>query len=121
MLKQAYKNGFIAASKHFGVREASLFDFLLNAAVVTPLANVAIRKAAPGIGAKIDAAKAGLERAWEVPISGAQSAAAKAMYKLRGPRTPAEALGHGLAAAQPAAAGVRTPAAFIEHLPKGPL
>jgi hypothetical protein len=99
MITRAYKNGVEAASKRFGVREASLLDMLLGATVTAPAANVALRRFAPGVAGKINAAKAGLERAWEVPIAGAQTFGSKALQALRGPRSPEDVLLHALSQA----------------------
>jgi hypothetical protein len=115
MISRAYKSGIEAASKRFGVREASLLDMLLGATVTAPVVNVGLRRFAPGIANKVNAAKAGLERVWDVPIGGAQTLASKAMNALRGPQTPADALIQALSKAPSPGPipGMHTPSGII--------
>ena len=115
MIKQAYQDGVRAASKRFGVREASIMDLLLG--IGTPMAaragmNVLAPKAMPRI-----------EQALEVPFRGLKnsiSGAGRGVARMvRGPGSPAEALAHGLASA-PASAGIRDTSALIAHMTGAP-
>ncbi len=112
MIKQAFQDGVIAASKHFGVREASVMDLLLG--IGTPMvARAGLNTLAPKLMPSI-------ERGLEVPFRGLKNMGAGAMRALRGPSSPAEALAHGLSSAPAPTAPIRDPGAFIEHMSRGP-
>lgn len=116
MIKMAFQDGVRDASKRFGVREASVMEFLQSLAgtVAVPLAARATARAVfPTAFSKYQHMLDGAENA----ISGRmQNVGRRAMGVLRGPGSPAEALAHGLAHAAPGPAPIRNPGAFIEHL-----
>lgn len=111
MIKQAFHNGARAASKHFGVREASIMDLILG--IGTPMA------AKAGLNVLAPKLMPTIERGLEVPFHGLKSMGMGAVRAMRGPSNPAEALVNGLAHA-PAPGPVRDPAALIARMSGGP-
>lgn len=91
MLKAAFQEGARAASKRFGVREASLMDLLLT--VGTPMA------ARAGLNVMAPHLVPSIEKKLEVPFRALKGVGNSAMRAMRGPRTPADVLTHGLAGA----------------------
>ena len=111
MIKRAFQDGVRDASKRFGVREASIMDLLLG--IGTPMAaRAGLNVLAPKFMPKV-------EKALEVPFRGLKGGIAGAgrgiARMVRGPGSPAEAIAHGLSGA-PSPAGIRDPAALIEHM-----
>lgn len=88
MLSQQYQEGVKAASKRFGVREASLLELLLG--VGTPMA------AKAGLNVLAPKAMPAVEKALEVPFRAAKGMGGKLVGALRGPQSPAEMLMHQL-------------------------
>ena len=88
MLKAAFHEGARAASKRFGVREASFMDLLLG--VGTPIA------ARAGLNVMAPTLMPSVEKALEVPFRGLKSVGQSALRAVRGPSNPAEALAHAL-------------------------
>ena len=88
MLSRQYQEGVKAASKRFGVREASLLELLLG--VGTPMA------ARAGLNVLAPKAMPAVERALEVPFKAIKGVGSGALQALRGPQTPAELLAHQL-------------------------
>lgn len=112
MLKQAFHNGALAASKHFGVREASALMDILTGIGTPMVARAGLNTLAPKLVPTI-------EKHLEVPFRGLKNIGQRAVGAFRGPSTPAEALAHGLSGA-PAQAPIRDPGAFVEHMSRGP-
>jgi hypothetical protein len=115
MLKLAFQNGARDASKRFGVREASVMEFLqgLAGTVAAPLAaRAAARAFLPNAFSKYQRLIDGAETALS---GGMQNVSRRAMGALRGPSSPAEALARGLNTAQ-APTRIQDPSAFIEHM-----
>lgn len=110
MLKAAFHDGVRAASKRFGVREASIMDLLLG--IGTPMA------ARAGLNVMAPKLMPSIEKSFETPFRSLKNMGQGAMRTFRGPSSPADALVHGLSGA-PAPAGVRDPAALIEHMTRG--
>ncbi len=100
MMKRAYNDGIRAASTRFGVREASISEWLAGMAL--PLATRA------GLNVMAPKLMPTIERGFEVPFRGLQSAA----KAVRPPTTPADVLMRALAGA-PASGGLPAPAAMI--------
>lgn len=112
MLKQAYQNGVTAASKQFGVREASVMDLLLG--IGTPMA------ARAGLNVLAPKLMPSIEKSLEVPFRGLKNVGQRAIGAMRGPASPAEVFAHGLSRASAPPAPVRDPGAFIEHMSRSP-
>jgi len=112
MLKQAFHNGAVAASKRFGIREASFMDLLLG--IGTPMA------ARAGLNVLAPKLMPTIEKGLEVPFRGLKNVGQSAFRAMRGPSSPAEALAHGLSNAPTPAGQIRDPGAFIEHMSRGP-
>lgn len=89
MLKAAFHEGARAASKRFGVREASLMDLLLT--VGTPMA------ARAGLNVMAPNAMPSIEKKLEVPFRALKNMGSSALNAMRGARTPADVLTRGLA------------------------
>jgi hypothetical protein len=98
MLSREYQEGVKAASKQFGVREASLLELLLG--IGTPMA------AKAGLNVLAPKLMPAVEKGLETPFKAVKGVGSSAMSALRGPQTPAELLAHQLQHA---------------HLPSAPL
>jgi hypothetical protein len=108
MLKAAFQEGISAASKRFGVREASIMDILLG--IGTPMvARAGLNVMAPNLMPSI-------EKHLQVPFKGIKNVGQGIMRSMRGPGNAGEAVMHGLSGS-PGPAPVSTPAAAIGRAP----
>jgi hypothetical protein len=110
MISRAYKNGVEAASKRFGVREASLMDLILG--VGTPMA---VRAGANVLAPKLVPT---IEKSLEAPFRVLKDTGRSALTALRGPQTPADALVHALSQAPSPGPipGMHTPSGVIGRM-----
>lgn len=107
MIRTAYQNGALEASKRFGVREASALELLLG--MGSPIA------ARAGLNVMAPKLMPSIERSMEVPFKALKGAGGGIMRAVRGPSSPAEALTRALSGT-PAQSGIRDPAAMIARI-----